>query len=218
MKLNKILIACEESQIICKEYRKKGYEAYSCDLLPPSGGHPEWHIQGDAIEQAYSGKYDLMIAHPECIFLTVTGNKWFYHPDDKHLPTDQRRPHPRFPDRQQKRREAIDFFMKLYEAPIKHIAIENPVGIMSTKFRKPDQYVHPYYFGDPQSKKTGLWLKNLPKLIPTNMVEPKWYIYKDGRRDPLWHFETMGLPKEQRTKIRGKTFPGLAKAIAEQWI
>ena len=215
--VGKILIACEESQTITIALRKAGFEAFSCDILPPSGGHPEWHIQGDAIKEAYSGRYSAMIAHPPCTYLTVTGNKWFYHPDDKHLPVEQRRPHPRFPDRQEKQKEAVDFFMKLYNAPIKQIAIENPVGIMSTLFRKPDQYVHPYYFGDPHSKKTGLWLKNFPLLKKTNVVEPKMYIYKDGRKDPLWHVESLKLPANERCRVRSKTFQGIAGAIVSQW-
>jgi len=215
--MGKVLIACEESQVITIALRKKGIEAYSCDLLDCSGGHPEWHIKGDAVVEAYSGKYSAMIAHPPCTFLAVTGNKWYYHPEDKHLPVEQRRPHPKFPNRKEQRKDAIDFFMKLYNAPIEKIAIENPVSIMSTVFRKPDQYVHPYYFGDPHSKKTGLWLKNFPLLEPTNMVEPKFYIYKDGRRDPIWHVETMKLPPKERSIARSRTFKGLANAIAEQW-
>jgi len=202
----KILVACEESQTVTKELRELGHEAFSCDLEPCSGGHTEWHICGDAIVEAYSGKYDMMIAHPPCTYLTVTGNKWM-----KPEFAD------RFPNRPQQRKDAIEFFIKLYNAPIDKIAIENPVGIMSTKFRKPNQYVHPYFFGDKHSKKTGFWLKGLPDLAPTSMVEPEMYVYKDGRKDPMWHVETMKLPAKERTKARSKTFPGIAKAMAEQW-
>jgi hypothetical protein len=212
----KVLIACEESQIVCKEFRKLGHEAYSCDILPPSGGHPEWHIQDDVLNHLDKG-WDLMIAHPSCQFLTITGNKWFYHPDDFELPADQRRPHPRFPERRAQQYDAVEFFMKLYEADIPRIAIENPVGIMSTVFRKPDQYIQPYWFGDAHSKKTGLWLRNLPKLVPTNMVEPEWYVYKDGRKDPKWHVDTLKLPAAERTCMRSKTFKGIAEAFANQW-
>jgi len=213
-----VLIACEESQIVCKEFRKLGYEAYSCDILSESGGKPEWHIQKDVLEVIKEHpEIRLMIAHPPCTLLAVTGNKWYYHPDDKHLPTDQRRPHPRFPDRKKKRQEAIDFFMALINASIPHIAVENPVGIMSTVFRKPNQYVQPYWFDNPHSKKTGLWLKNLPLLEKTNVVEPQWYVYKDGRRDPLWHVETMKLPAKERSIARSKTFSGLAKQFAVQY-
>ena len=169
-----ILVACEESQTVTIELRKLGLEAFSCDLIPCSGGHPEWHIQGDALEEAYSGKYDMMIAHPPCTYLTVTGNKWMK-PEFAE----------RFPGRPQRRLEAVAFFMHLYNAPINKIAIENPVGIMSTKFRKPDQYVQPYFFGDKHSKKTGLWLKGLPALVKTEVVEPEMHTYKDGRKDPM---------------------------------
>lgn len=202
----KILIACEESQAVTIEMRKRGHEAYSCDIEPCSGGHPEWHIQDDAIKTAYGGNWDLMIAHPPCTYLTVTGNKWML-PEFKD----------RFPDRQKQREDAIEFFTKLYNAPIAKIAIENPVGIMSTVFRKPDQYIHPYYFGDPHSKKTGLWLRGLEPLKPTDIVEPQMYTYKDGRKDPIWHVETMKLPPKERAKARSKTFSGIARAMAEQW-
>jgi len=202
----KILVACEESQTVTKALRALGHEAFSCDLEPCSGGHPEWHIQGDALIEAYSGKYDMMIAHPPCTYLTVTGNKWMK-PEFRD----------RFPNRPQQREDAVDFFVKLYNAPIDKIAIENPVGIMSTRFKKPTQYVHPYFFGDPHSKKTGFWLKGLGKLVETNVVEPEMYVYKDGRKDPMWHVESMKLPAKERTKARSKTFPGIAQAMATQW-
>lgn len=202
----KILVACEESQTVTKELRALGHEAYSCDIEPCSGGRPEWHIQGDALEEAYSGKYVMMIAHPPCTYLTVTGNKWMK-PEFRD----------RFPDRVQQRKDAIKFFMALYDAPIPKIAIENPVGIMSSEFRKPDQYVHPYFFGDKHSKKTGFWLKNLKPLEPTDIVEPEMYTYKDGRKDPMWHVESLKLPPKERARFRSQTFPGLAEAMARQW-
>lgn len=202
----KILVACEESQTVTKALRELGHEAFSCDLEECSGGHPEWHIQGDALIEAYSGKYDMMIAHPPCTYLTVTGNKWMK-PEFRD----------RFPDRPKQREDAIDFFIKLYNAPIDKIAIENPVGIMSTRFKKPTQYVHPYFFGDPHSKKTGFWLKGLDKLVKTNVVEPEMYTYKDGRKDPMWHVESMKLSPKERTKARSKTFPGIAQEMAVQW-
>ena len=153
MKKFNILIACEESQRVCTEFRKLGFNAYSCDILPCSGGHPEWHFKQDVLqviknkggtletgkEYFIEGEWDLMVAHPPCTFLAVSGAKWFYHPDDKDLPIDQRRPHPNFPNRAKEREEAAKFFMKLAKANIKHIAIENPVGIMNTRFRKPNQ-------------------------------------------------------------------------------
>lgn len=202
----RVLVACEESQVVTIELRKLGHEAFSCDLEPCSGGHPEWHIQRDALEEVYSRKYDMMIAHPPCTYLTVTGNKWMK-PEFAE----------RFPNRQQQREDAVIFFMELYNAPIDKIAIENPVGIMSTRFRKPDQYVHPYFFGDKHSKKTGFWLKGLPKLVLTDIVEPEMYTYKNGKRDPILHIQTANLPPKERSKARSKTFPGIAKAMAEQW-
>lgn len=201
----KVLVACEESQTVCRAFRKVGAEAYSCDTSPCSGGKPDWHIQGDCIPHLNDG-WDLIIAHPPCTFLTVTGNKWFK-PEFKD----------RFPDRPRQREEAIKFFRDIAAADCPRIAIENPVGIMSTRWRKPDQYIHPYYFGDPHSKKTGLWLKGLPLLEKTKVVEPEMYTYKDGRKDPIWHVESMKMPPEERTRYRSKTFPGFARAMAQQW-
>lgn len=201
----KVLIACEESQTVTKAFRKNGFEAFSCDILPCSGGHPEWHIQGDVLEQLNKG-WDLIIAHPPCTYLTVTGNKWMK-PEFRD----------RFPDRPKQREEAIKFFLKIAEAKCDFIAIENPVGIISTVWRKPDQYVHPYHFGDPHSKKTGFWLKGLPKLEHTKVVEPIMYTYKDGRKDPIWHVESMKLPPAERQRVRSKTFEGLAQAMSDQW-
>jgi len=206
----KVLIACEESQVVTKAFRKRGFEAYSCDLLPCSGGHPEWHIQDDAIKVMNSTRWDCIIAHPPCTYLTVTGNKWMK-PEFKE----------RFPDREQQRIDAIQFFMEFANADCDYIAIENPVSIMASVWRKPNQYVHPYFFGDPHSKKTGLWLKGLPLLKPTNMVEPEMYVYKTGKKagrtDPIWHMETLKLPPAERAIARSKTFEGFGAAMAEQW-
>ena len=201
----KVLVACEESQTVCRAFRQIGAEAYSCDTSPCSGGKPDWHIEDDCIAHLNDG-WDLIIAHPPCTFLTVTGNKWFK-PEFKE----------RFPDRPRQREEAIKFFKDIAGADCPQIAIENPVGIMSTRWRKPDQYIHPYYFGDPHSKKTGLWLKGLPLLEKTKVVEPEMYTYKDGRKDPIWHVESMKMPPEERTRYRSKTFPGFARAMAQQW-
>ena len=200
-----ILIACEESQVLCKAFRELGYEAYSCDVLPCSGGYPEWHFQCDVLNIINDG-WGMIIGHPPCTYLTVTGNKWMK-PEFKD----------RFPNRIQQREDAIKFFMAIANANCDKIAIENPVGIMSSVWRKADQYVHPYYFGDPHSKKTGLWLKGLPKLVPTNIVEPEMYVYKDGRKDPMWHIESLKLPPDERAKVRSKTFQGFANAMADQW-
>jgi hypothetical protein len=201
----KILIACEESQTICKAFRKLGFEAYSCDLLPCSGGHPEWHIQEDVFNIINDG-WDLMIAHPECTRLTVTANKW-YKPEYAH----------RFPTIHQDREDAVEFFIKLVNADIEKIAIENPIGIMSTRYRKPDQIIQPYQFGDTERKSTCLWLKNLPKLVHTNVVKPEVIEFKSGKTMSKYHYESAKLTKEERRKARSKTFQGIADAIANQW-
>lgn len=215
----KVLIACEESQRVCIAFRKRGHEAYSCDIQEPSGGHPEWHILGDALKAIEGGKvttmdgkthdigrWDLLIAHPPCTYLTLAGNKWF-----KPEFAD------RFPDRQKQRKEAVELFMAFANADCDRIAIENPVGIMSSQWRKPDQYIEPYMYGDPEKKKTGLWLKGLPLLKPTNIVEPVIIHCKSGANEPRWHIETMHLPKEERSRVRSQTFPGIAEAMASQW-
>jgi len=211
--MRKILVACEESQAITKAFRKLGYNAYSCDLLPASGGHPEWHIQGDAIAEAYSGKYDMMIAHPPCTYLAVSGARWLYNKDGS-----------RNDERYKSQAEALDFVQQLMDAPIKHIAIENPISVISSHIRKPDQIVHPYMFGDKASKSTCLWLKNLPKLEPTDIVEKgefvEW-IGKNGKkkRQAKWYLDALAKAKspEERRTLRSKTFQGMADAIADQW-
>ena len=229
-----ILIACEESQRVCTEFRKLGYNAFSCDLLCCSGGHPEWHFKEDVLKvienrggqlengEKYfiDGNWDLMIAHPPCTYLAVSGAQWFYHPDDKGLPVEQRRPHPKYPNRAKDREEAMQFFLALANADIKHIAIENPVGIMNTHYRKPDQVVQPYFFGDEASKTTCLWLKNLPLLEPTKMVGRGEYVeLSSGKRLPKWYSDALAKSKtaDERRTLRSKTFPGFAKAMAEQW-
>ena len=212
--MKKILVACEESQAITKAFRKLGFEAYSCDLLPCSGGNPEWHIQGDAIEEAYSGKYDMMVAHPPCTYLAVSGARWLYNKDGT-----------KNEERYKNQAEALDFVQQLMDAPIEHIAIENPISVISSHIRKPDQIVHPYMFGDKASKSTCLWLKNLPKLEPTNIVEKGEFVEftsKKGvkKRQPRWYYEALRNAKtpEERRTLRSKTFQGMADAIAEQWI
>ena len=230
----KILVACEESQAITKELRSLGHTAYSCDLLPCSGGHPEWHFQQDVFKiidalggRLQSGKlyrskkkWDLMIAHPPCTYLAVSGAQWYYHPDDKHLNTDERRAHPKYPNRAKDREEALRFFIKLAESPIAKIAVENPIGIISTKYRKPNQIVQPYMFGDEATKTTCLWTKGLPKLLPTKPVgKGERVFFKSGKSQPKWYsdaFSTAKSPEERRT-LRSKTFPGMAKAMALQW-
>lgn len=218
-----VLIACEESQRVCIEFRKKGHTAFSCDILPCSGGHPEWHIQTDVtrIINGYCVFYtqnkelhciqcnwDLIIAHPPCTYLTVTGNRW----------VDIEKYGDKAIERINNREKAIDFFMNIVNARCEHICIENPVGFMSTKYRKPDQIIQPYMFGDPYEKRTCLWLKNLPVLKPTNIVTPEERVYYDtGKSMPKWYADLWNLPKEERARLRSQTFPGLASAMAEQW-
>jgi len=216
-----VLVACEESQAVTIELRKRGHRAFSCDLLECSGGHPEWHIQADVIPllngnctfqtadthtHTQAGRWDMIIAFPPCTYLTLTGNKWFK-PEYKD----------RFPDRQKQREDAVAFFLCFANADCDRVAIENPVGVMSSRWRKPNQYIEPYYFGDAEKKKTGLWLKGLPKLVPTNIVEPNIVHCASGANEPRWHMETMKLPKEERSRARSKTFHGLAVAMSEQW-
>ena len=203
----KILVACEESQAVTKELRKLGHEAYSCDLLPCSGGHPEWHLQQDVIP-LLKEKWDMIIAFPPCTHLAVSGARHF----------EQKR-------KDGRQQQGIDFFMKFVNADCSRIAIENPIGIMSSIYRKPDQIIQPWMFGDKFTKSTCLWLKGLPKLEPTNIVEKgefiEWTCKKTGKkkRQAKWFFEVLKNAKssEERSIIRSKTFPGIAKAMAEQW-
>ena len=203
----KVLVACEESQAVCKEFRKIGHEAYSCDILPCSGGHPEWHLQQDVIP-LLKEKWDMIIAFPPCTYLTVTGNRWF----------NIDRYGEKAIQRHKDRKEAIDFFMAFANADCEKIAIENPVGIMSSEWRKPNQIINPWQFGDAFEKKTCLWLRGLPELKPTDIVEiPPRKRFDSGKSMPSWYAEAWNLPKEERAKLRSKTFPGIARAMAEQW-
>jgi len=201
----RILVACEESQSITKEFRKLGHEAFSCDLLPCSGGHSEWHIQGDAIKEAYSGKYDMMIAHPPCTYLAVSGLHW-----------NKKRP-----ERAIQTEEALDFVKKLMDAPIDKIVIENPVSCISTRIRKPEQIIEPWMFGDLASKKTCLWIKGLPNLVPdiTEKPELEYVTYGKNNRMQKWMYDIRctTVKDGKRAKLASKTFKGIAKAIANQW-
>lgn len=217
-----VLVACEESQRVCNAFRERGHNAFSCDILPCSGGHPEWHIQGDVLEilnpkehpqaagtwhggykrYSVSGimfatcdrkghwveRWDLIIAFPPCTHLAVSGARYF----------EQKR-------KDGRQQQGIDFFMEFTKADCEKIAIENPIGIMSTHYRKPNQIIQPWMFGHGETKATCLWLKNLPELKPTNIV--------DGREQRIWRMP----PSPDRAKERSKTFPGIAKAMAEQW-
>ena len=240
-----ILIACEESQACCRAFRGLGHNAYSCDLFKCSGTvfgtdiaepHPEWHFDHDITtvldksdltlqngEKAIiDGDWDIMIGHPPCTYLAVSGAQWYYHPDDKDLPFEQRRPHPKYPNRAQDREDGANFFLFLANADVKRIAIENPVGIMSSRWRKPDQAVQPYMFGDPYSKNTCLWLKNLRPLHPSKATDDKGerIVFGSGKTQPKWYSDGFTKTKtpEERQKWRSKTFPNVARVIDEQWI
>ena len=224
-----ILIACEESQAVTIEMRKLGHNAFSCDIIECSGGHPEWHIKQDVLPlldgncefvsmdgQAHkiNGKWDMILAFPPCTFLTVTGNRWF----------NVERYGEKAIQRQKEREKAIKFFMEIANADCEKIAIENPIGCMSTYWRKSDQIIHPYYFAEEQDdvncerKSTCLWLKGVEPLKYEIKFEPRVIKYKNGKgTDSPWHMQTMALPPDERAKARSKTFPGIAKAMAEQW-
>lgn len=225
----KVLIACEESQTVCKAFRERGHEAYSCDIQEPSGGHPEWHILGDALKAVEGGqittmdgqthdvgKWDLLIAHPPCTYLSVAGNRWF----------DYSRYGEKAWERRLAREEAIKFFMAFVNAPCPRIAIENPICIMSTVYRKPNQIIQPYEYGHAFSKKTCLWLKNLPMLQPTNIIkkpENGWpgQEYKDGKSKGFDTRDESGKilrwNDSETKRLRSVTFPGIAQAMADQW-
>lgn len=203
----KVLVACEESQAVTIELRKLGHEAYSCDLLECSGGHPEWHLQQD-LTKILAQDWDMILAFPPCTFLTVTGNRWF----------NVEKYGEKAIKRHQDRRNAIEFFMMIANTDCERIAIENPVGVMSSEWKKPDQIIQPYQFGDAFEKKTCLWLKWLNPLEPTNIVKPPERTkFASGKSMPAWYADAWKLPKEERAKLRSKTFPGIAKAMAEQW-
>jgi hypothetical protein len=215
----KILIACEESQATTKAFRKLGHDAYSCDLLPCSGGHPEWHFQSNIFDVINEG-WDIMVAHPPCTFLTGSGVQWLSHPEDKSMPFEERRPHPKYPNRRNDMLDSVEFVKALYNSDIKHIAIENPVGLLSSRWKKPDQIVQPYMFGDEATKTTCLWLKNLPLLAPTNMVgKGERTVFSSGKSHPKWYADALknAKTKEERQTLRSKTFPGMAEAFAKQW-
>ena len=203
----RVLLACEESQAVCIEFRKLGHEAFSADLLDCSGPYPEWHIKGDVLEIIEQG-WDMMIAFPPCTHLAVSGARHF----------EKKRA-----DGRQK--DGINFFMKMINAPINKIVVENPIGIMSSEYRKPDQIIHPYYFGDPYSKATCLWLKGLnilhhvaegsSPLFPeyeTHVDKGEFVTFSSGKRMAKWYNEASG-----NGHLRSKTFPGIAKAMEEQW-
>lgn len=204
----KILVACEESQEVCKAFREKGHDAFSCDMQECSGGHPEWHIQGDAIEVIYNNNWDILIGHPPCTYISYAGIAYWDSPG-----------------RLEKRLDALNFFAKLWNAPVKHICLENPKGCASPTIAKYSQEIQPYYFGDLHLKTTWLWLKNLPPLKweaeatlfdnKTSVgIPPPIYIDKKGKKR---YFTDSITGNSKRSLKRSKTFPGIAKAMADQW-
>ena len=231
----KVLVACEESQEVCKAFREKGHEAYSCDIINCSGGHPQWHIMDDVLKILTGGKFktmdgrshcisnwDMIIAFPPCTHLAVSGARHF-----EKKRTDGRQ------------REGIEFFCKFLEVECERVVIENPVGIISGDYipkyfpdlaerfnlpQKPTQIIHPWMFGDNYSKSTCLWEKGVKPLEPIikNQPELEWFELIDRKtgkkkRQPKWYADAWKLPAEERARVRSKTFPGIAKAMAEQW-
>jgi len=194
-----VIVGCEESQAVTIEFRKLGHEAYSCDLIPCSGGHPEWHLQMDVFEAIELKDWDIGIFFPDCTYLTVSANKWYKDQPARKSGALVGKA------RREAREKAIEFFKKLYNCNIKKIAIENPIGVMSSRFRNPAQVLQPWMFGHGETKATCLWLRKLSKLNPTNIVK--------GR-----HQKMQLLPKtKDRAKLRSKTYTGIAKAMADQW-
>lgn len=194
-----ILVGCEESQTVCKAFRALGHEAYSCDLIPCSGVSPEWHLQMDVFEAIELMDWDMGIFFPTCTYLTISANKWYNDQPERKSGTLVGQA------RRDARIKAIDFFMRLYNCSIPKVAIENPIGVMSSVFRKPDQVLQPWMFGHGETKATCLWLRGLPKLIPSNIVE--------GREQRLHKLS----PTHDRAKLRSKTYSGIAKAMADTW-
>lgn len=194
----KILIACEYSGIVRGAFAKKGHDAWSCDLLPTES--PGQHIQGDVLA-IYGIEWDMMIAHPPCTYLTVTANRVFVNN----------------PERWHQRLMAMKFVHFLLGMRIEKICLENPVGVISTHIRKPDQYIQPYQYGHKDSKKTGLWLKNLPLLKPTDIVEPEWIVPPSGKRMSKIHAKNPSTNNPLNSLLRSKTYQGIADAMAEQW-
>lgn len=202
----KVLIACESSGAMRRAFQERGHIAYSCDILAADDNETVFHLQADIrnVLEAFADLFDLMIAHPPCQYLALSGIHWNH----------------RIPGRKEKSAEALEFVRLLLDAPIPRIALENPVGIISTNIRKPDQYIQPWQFGHPESKKTGLWLKNLPALMPGEVMVPP--ALQANGKSPRWENQTatgqnkLG-PSADRWKLRSATYPGVAAAMADQW-
>lgn len=212
----KALVACEYSRTLANRLERIGFYTVSCDIL--DADTEGLHYKGDVFDILDDG-WDLMVAHPPCTYLSVSGNAWLYHPDDKHLPKNERRDHPNHPKRREKAKEAAEFAKSLYDANIKYVAIENPVSRLATLWRKSDQTVQPYQFGDDAEKATSYWLKNLPRLEPTKIITPTKHTTKSGKTYSTWWWETCKLPSHNgaRAHARNKSFPGISDAITNQW-
>lgn len=226
----RVLVACEESQAVTTAARRRGIEAYSCDLMECSGGHPEWHIHGDVLPllngrcsfttmdgvvHEIEGRWDAILFFPPCTFLTNTGNRWF----------NVERYGAKAVERHENRKKAAEFFMAGWNADCDRVVIENPIGYMSTYFRKPDQIIHPYYFAKTEDdencerKATGLWFRGVLPLEYTVKFRPRVIEYKNGKgTDSPWHVNTMKLPPDERSRVRSKTYSGVAEAMVDQWL
>lgn len=189
--MNGVLIACEESQIVCSAFRSAGYESYSCDIKPCSGGHPEWHIQEDCLNVICSNRWDLVIAHPPCTYLSTAGSRFWNDPGRQILQVD-----------------AFNFVMDIIRSVSCPLCLENPNGYINSHYRKPDQIIYPCDFGDTRSKRTSFWLFGLPPLFPTKIVA------SDG---PDWYNRVSWSDADTRRSVRSKFFPGVAAAMADQW-
>lgn len=199
----KVLVACEFSGIVRDAFAARGHDAWSCDLLPTE--RPGQHIIDDVLE-VLGCDWDLLIGHPPCTYLCLSGNRWF---TPKYAE--------RFPERLRQREEAIEFARRLLEAPIPRIAIENPRSVLTTRLRKYDQEIQPYQFGHPDRKPTWLWLKNLPPLMPTRIVEPNIKRNRNGQTASVSHDEALRVPYAERWKVRSRTYAGIADSMAAQW-
>jgi len=209
-----VLFGCEESQECCKAFRERGHDAFSCDFKPCSGGHPDWHLQMDVFEAIKLKNWDMAVFFPDCTFLTCSA-EWAYGEPPYHQKVKPGTLVGK--GRRAAREDAVDFFMRLYNCGIPKIAIENPIGVMSSRFRKPNQVIQPNNFGEDASKSTCLWLKNLPRLNGTKYIPPRivngkkrWGNQTDGGQNKL-------TPSDNRAAMRSKTYQGIAAAMAAQW-
>ena len=201
----KVLVACEESQVVAKAFRELGHQSYSCDILDCTGGYPEIHIKGDAIKEAYSGKYDLIIAHPPCTYMSKAGARFMY-PTAGNIDKN----------RLNLALEAKEFFMKLYNAPCKYIAVENPTPLKCVELPRYSQAIQPYQFGHAFSKRTLLWLKNLPPLEYTNVLTD-WKPFMPSNTGGKKRGQSYNRGTARNATEASKTFKGIAEAMATQW-